>query len=196
MAVVVLDMVDLEAKRMLAEKHQGIASQFEMGHQELILDSQQSFGLIGLYLQWTFDNLGQCLAQAWRLGTVDSDLNYGEVDLEAVVFDTASQAQSHLQANNLTVLLPASVEADQAAFGKTDDWPLDSGSLNFVKAFDMTDLYLIPKESDTVDQDLLTAYGKAVLVFDWLAENQVPARQILIVYCAFVTNIYINMPAE
>ena len=195
MAVVVLDMVDLEAKRMLAEKHQGIASQFEMGHQELILDSQQSFGLIGLYLQRTFDNLGQCLAQAWRLGTVDSDLNYGEVDLEAVVFDTASQAQSHLQTNK-TVLLPASVEADQAAFGMTDDWPLDSGSLNFVKAFDMTDLYLIPKESDTVDQDLLMASGKAVLVFDWLAENQVPARQILIVYCAFVTNIQINMPAE
>ena len=195
MAVVVLDMVDLEAKRMLAEKHQGIASQFEMGHQELILDSQQSFGLIGLYLQQTFDNLGQRLAQAWRLGTVDSNLNYGEVDLEAVVCDTASQAQSHLQANK-TVLLPASVEADQAAFGKTDDWPLDSGSLNFAKAFDMTDLYLIPKESDTVDQDLLMASGKAVLVFDWLAENQVPARQILIVYCAFVTNIYINMPAE
>ena len=195
MAVVVLDMVDLEAKRMLAEKHQGIASQFEMGHQELILDSQQSFGLIGLYLQQTFDNLGQCLAQAWRLGTVDSDLNYGEVDLEAVVFDTASQAQSHLQPNK-TVLLPASVEADQAAFDKTDDWPLDSGSLNFAKAFDMTDLYLIPKESDTVDQDLLTASGKAVLVFDWLAENQVPARQISIVYCAFVTNIQINMPAE
>ena len=72
------------------------------------------------------------------------------------------------------------------AFGKTDDWPLDSGSLNFAKAFDMTDLYLIPKESDTVDQDLLTASGKAVLVLDWLAENQVPARQILIVYCAFV----------
>lgn len=67
-----------------------------MGHQELILDSQQSFGLIGLYLQQTFDNLGLCLAQAWRLGTVDSDLNYGEVDLEAVVFDTASQARSHL----------------------------------------------------------------------------------------------------
>lgn len=61
------------------------------------------------------------------------------------------------------------------AFGKTDDWSLDSGSLNFVKAFDMTDLYLIPKESDTVDQDLLTASGKAVLVFDWLAENQVPS---------------------
>ena len=195
MAVVVLDMVDLETKRMLAEKHQGIASQFEMGHQELILDSQQSFGLIGLYLQRTFDNLGQCLAQAWRLGTVDSDLNYGEVDLEAVVFDTASQAQSHLQANK-AVLLAVPVEADQAAFGKTDDWPLDSGSLNFVKAFDMTDLYLMLKESDTVDQDLLMASGKAVLVFDWLAENQVPARQILIVYCAFVTNIYINMPAE
>ena len=195
MAVVVLDMVDLEAKRMLAEKHQGIASQFEMGHQELILDSQQSFGLIGLYLQRTFDNLGQCLAQAWRLGTVDSDLNYGEVDLEAVVFDTAFQAQSHLQAYK-TVLLPASVEAGQAAFDKTDDWPLDSGSLNFVKAFDMTDLYLIPKESDTVDQDLLTASGKAVLVFDWLAENQVPATQISIVYCAFATNIQINMPAE
>lgn len=195
MAVVVLDMVDLEAKRMLAEKHQGIASWFEMGHQELILDSQQSFGLIGLNLQRTFDNLGQCLAQAWRLGTVDSDLNYGEVDLEAVVFDTAFQAQSHLQAYK-TVLLPASVEAGQAAFDKTDDWPLDSGSLNFVKAFDMTDLYLIPKESDTVDQDLLTASGKAVLVFDWLAENQVPARQISIVYYAFVTNIQINMPAE
>lgn len=195
MAVVVLDMVDLEAKRMLAEKHQGIASQFEMGHQELILDSQQSFGLIGLYLQRTFDNLGQCLAQAWRLGTVDSDLNYGEVDLEAVVFDTAFQAQSHLQAYK-TVLLPASVEAGQAAFDKTDDWPLDSGSLNFVKAFDMTDLYLIQKESDTVDQDLLMASGKAVLVFDWLAENQVPARQISIVYYAFVTNIQINMPAE
>lgn len=61
-----------------------------------MLDSQLSFGLIGLYLQQTFDNLGLCLAQAWRLGTVDSDLNYGEVDLEAVVFDTASQAQSHL----------------------------------------------------------------------------------------------------
>lgn len=72
-------------------------------------------------------------------------------------------------------MLPASVEAGQAAFDKTDDWPLDSGSLNFVKAFDMTDLYLIPKESDTVDQDLLTASGKAVLVFDWLAENQVPS---------------------
>lgn len=55
-----------------------------------MLDSQQSFGLIGLYLQWTFDNLGLCLGQAWRLGTVDSDLNYGEVDLEAVVFDTVS----------------------------------------------------------------------------------------------------------
>lgn len=186
MAVVVLDTIDLEPKRMLAEKHQGIVSQFDTRHQEMILDSQESFGLIGLYLQQTFDNLGLCLAQAWRLGTVDSDLNYGEVDLEAVVFDTASQAQSHLQANK-TVLLAASVEADRAAFDKTDDWPLDSGSLNFVKAFDMTDLYLIPKESDTVDQDLLTASGKAVLVFDWLAENQVPARQILIVYCAFVT---------
>ena len=186
MAVVVLDTIDLEPKRMLAEKHQEIVSQFDTRHQEMILDSQESFGLIGLYLQQTFDNLGLCLAQAWRLGTVDSDLNYGEVDLEAVVFDTASQAQSHLQANK-TVLLAASVEADRAAFDKTDDWPLDSGSLNFAKAFDMTDLYLIPKESDTVDQDLLTASGKAVLVFDWLAENQVPARQILIVYSAFVT---------
>ena len=73
------------------------------------------------------------------------------------------------------------------AFDKTDDWPLDSGSLNFAKAFDMTDLYLMLNESDTVDQDLLMASGKAVLVFDWLAENQVPARQILIVYFAFVT---------
>lgn len=195
MAVVVIDMIDLEPKRMLAEKHQGIVSQFDTGHQELMLDSQQSFGLIGLYLQWTFDNLGLCLGQAWRLGTVDLDLNYGEVDLEVVVFDTVSQAQSHLQAYK-TVLLAASVEADQVAFDKTDDWPLDSGSLNFARASDMTDLYLMLNESDTVDQDLLTASGKAVLVFDWLAENQVPARQILIVYCAFVTNIYINMPAE
>ena len=195
MAVVVIDMIDLEPKRMLAEKHQGIVPQFDTGHQELMLDSQLSFGLIGLYLQWTFDNLGLCLGQAWRLGTVDLDLNYGEVDLEVVVFDTVSQAQSHLQAYK-TVLLAASVEADQVAFDKTDDWPLDSGSLNFARASDMTDLYLMLNESDTVDQDLLTASGKAVLVFDWLAENQVPARQILIVYCAFVTNIYINMPAE
>ena len=55
-----------------------------------MLDSQLSFGLIGLYLQWTFDNLGLCLGQARRLDTVDSDLNYREVDLEAVVFDMVS----------------------------------------------------------------------------------------------------------
>ena len=96
MAVVVLDMVVLEPKTMLAEKHQGIVPYPEMALQELILDSQLSFGLLGLYSQQKFDNLGLCLTQAWRLGTVDLDLNYGEVDLAAVAFDRASQAQSHL----------------------------------------------------------------------------------------------------
>ena len=45
----------------------------------------------------------------------------------------------------------------------------------------MTDLYLMLKESDTVDQGLPTAPGTAVLVFDWLAGNQVPAKKILFV---------------
>ena len=180
MAVVVLDMVVLEPKTMLAEKHQGIVPYSEMALQELILDSQLSFGLLGLYSQRTFDNLGLYLTQTWRMGTVDLDLNYGGVDLAAVAFDRASQAQSHLQAYT-AVLLVASVVVDQMAFDKTDDQPLDSGSLNFARAFDMTDLYLMLKESDTVDQDLPTAPGTIVLVFDWLAGNQVPARKILFV---------------